>query len=293
MKLTVLIIGCGDIGINLGRELLEEGHQVIGLRRNVEALKGTGIKPLRLDLNDLEDAEPNSLPHADYVVYTVSADRFEESAYQSAYPEGLKRVLRIMEQHKKPPRRVFFVSSTSVHGQQEGEVVNEESPTDPSSFSGTLMCEAEQALINHSLPGTVIRFSGIYGPGRDRLIHQVAEGRVAAITPVIYSNRIHRDDCTGIIAHLIRYQESGETLADIYLGSDCEPVTMHNVMMWLAKQLNVEASETMQSPLRRRTSKRCDNQRIVGTGYQFRFPSYREGYAQVLQEGGFLEVNKA
>ncbi|WP_447046017.1 SDR family oxidoreductase [Vreelandella sp. H-I2] len=291
MKLTVLIIGCGDIGINLGRELLEEGHQVIGLRRNVEALEGTGIKPLKLDLNDLEDAESSSLPQADYVVYTVSADRFEESAYQSAYPEGLKRVLHIMEQHKTPPRRVFFVSSTSVHGQQEGEVVNEESPTDPSSFSGTLMCEAEQALIKHSLPGTVVRFSGIYGPGRDRLIHQVAEGRVAAITPVIYSNRIHRDDCTGIIAHLIRYQESGETLADIYLGSDCEPVTMHNVMMWLAKQLNVEASETMQSPLRRRASKRCDNQRIVSTGYQFRFPSYREGYAQVLKEGGFLALN--
>jgi len=293
VKLTVLIIGCGDLGINLGRELLEEGHQVIGLRRNVEALKDTGITPLALDLDSLEEADAKSLPQADYVVYTVSADRFEESAYQSAYPEGLKRVLSVMEQHKTPPRRVFFVSSTSVHGQQEGEVVNEESPTDPTSFSGTLMCEAEQALINHPLPGTVIRFSGIYGPGRDRLIHQVAEGRVAAITPVVYSNRIHRDDCTGIIAHLIRYQERGETLDDIYLGSDCEPVTMHNVMMWLAEQLKVEATETMQSPLRRRTSKRCDNQRILSTGYQFRFPSYREGYAQVLKEGGFLELNKA
>ncbi len=57
MKLTVLIIGCGDIGINLGRELLEEGHQVIGLRRNVEALKGTGIKPLALDLDSLEECQ--------------------------------------------------------------------------------------------------------------------------------------------------------------------------------------------------------------------------------------------
>ncbi|MFB9868539.1 SDR family oxidoreductase [Vreelandella sulfidaeris] len=293
MKLTILIIGCGDIGINLGRELLNEGHQVIGLRRNVEALKGTGIKPLKLDLNDLEDANAASLPHADYVVYTVSADRFEESAYQSAYPDGLKNVLKVMEQHKKPPRRIFFVSSTSVYGQQEGEAVNEESPTESTSFSGNLMCDAEQALINHTLPGTVIRFSGIYGPGRDRLIHQVAEGRVAAITPVIYSNRIHRDDCTGIIAHLIRYQESGQTPSDVYLGSDCEPVTMHNVMMWLAKQLKVDATNTMQSPLRRRTSKRCDNQRVLDTGYQFRFPSYREGYAQVLKEGGFLEVNKA
>lgn len=288
MKLTVLIIGCGDIGITLGRELLSEGHRVIGMRRQADALQGSGIEPLALDLNDLEGANASALPQADYVVYTVSADRFEESAYQSAYPEGMKRVLDVLEQHKTPPRRIFFVSSTSVYGQQEGEVVNEASPTESTSFSGNLMCEAEQALLNHSLPGTVVRFSGIYGPGRDRLIHQAAEGRIAAVTPVIYSNRIHRDDCTGILAHLIRYQESGNPLAELYLGSDCEPVTMHNVMAWLAQQLKVESTETMQSPLRRRTSKRCDNSRIRETGYEFRYPSYKEGYAQVLKEGGFL-----
>ncbi|PCF96368.1 SDR family oxidoreductase [Vreelandella nigrificans] len=288
MKLTVLIIGCGDIGITLGRELLSEGHRVIGMRRQADALQGSGIEPLALDLNDLEGASASALPQADYVVYTVSADRFEESAYQSAYPEGMKRVLGVLEQHKTPPRRIFFVSSTSVYGQQEGEVVNEASPTESTSFSGNLMCEAEQALLNHSLPGTVVRFSGIYGPGRDRLIHQAAEGRIAAVTPVIYSNRIHRDDCTGILAHLIRYQENGNPLAELYLGSDCEPVTMHNVMAWLAKQLKVESTETMQSPLRRRTSKRCDNSRIRETGYEFRYPSYKEGYAQVLKEGGFL-----
>ncbi|MCW4150847.1 MULTISPECIES: SDR family oxidoreductase [Halomonadaceae] len=293
MTLTVLIIGCGDIGITLGRELLSEGHRVIGVRRHVDALQDTGIEPLALDLNELEDADAKALPEADYVIYTVSADHFEESAYQSAYPEGLKRVLSVMEQHATPPRRVFFVSSTSVYGQQEGEVVNEESPTEPTSFSGTLMCEAEQALINHPLPGTVVRFSGIYGPGRDRLIHQVAEGRIAAVTPVIYSNRIHRDDCTGILAHLIHCQENSQPLADLYLGSDCEPVTMHNVMDWIAQQLKVTSTDTMQSPLRRRTSKRCDNRRILETGYQFRYPTFREGYAQVLKKGGFWRVQKA
>ncbi len=293
MKLTVLIIGCGDIGITLGRELLSEGHHVIGVRRQVEVLKDTGIEPLALDLNDLEGAGANALPRADYVIYTVSADRFEESAYQSAYPDGLNRVLGVLEQHKPPPKRIFFVSSTSVYGQQEGEVVSEDSPTGSTSFSGKLMCDAEQALINHTIPGTVVRFSGIYGPGRDRLIHQVAEGRIAAVTPVSYSNRIHRDDCTGILAHLIRCQEKGAPLADLYLGSDCEPVTLHNVMAWLAKQLKVESTETMQSPLRRRTSKRCDNSRIRETGYEFRYPTYKEGYAQVLKEGGFLAPQKA
>ncbi|WP_447530406.1 SDR family oxidoreductase [Vreelandella sp. TE19] len=287
MKLTVLIIGCGDIGITLGRELLSEGHRVVGVRRQTESLQGTGIEPLALDLNHLEGASATALPQADYVIYTVSADRFEESAYQSAYPDGLKRVLSVLEQHDVPPRRIFFVSSTSVYGQQEGEAVSEVSPTDSTSFSGSLMREAEQALLNHPLPGTVVRFSGIYGPGRDRLIHQVLGGRMAAITPAIYSNRIHRDDCAGILAHLIQCQESGKPLAELYLGSDSEPATMYDVMSWLAKELKVETTETMQSPLRRRTSKRCDNSRIRETGYAFRYPSFREGYAQILKEGGF------
>ncbi|XKH60153.1 SDR family oxidoreductase [Halomonas sediminis] len=293
MKLTTLIIGCGDIGTHLGKQLVAQGHRVIGVRRNTQALQKTGIKPLALDLDALDTSKPTALPHADYVIYAVSADRFEESAYQSAYPEGLKRVLSILEQQATPPRRVFFVSSTSVYGQQEGEVVNEESPTDPTSFSGNLMCQAEQALWDHPLPGTVVRFSGIYGPGRDRLIHQVAEGRLSPVTPVIYSNRIHRDDCAGILAHLIERQENHQDVASLYLGSDNEPVTLHNVMLWLAQQLKVEASDTMQSPLRRRVSKRCDNRCIRESGYTFRYPTFREGYSQVLEKGGFLTSEKA
>ncbi|MCL7930693.1 SDR family oxidoreductase [Halomonas llamarensis] len=293
MALTVLIIGCGDIGITLGRELLDQGHRVIGVRRHVEALEGTGIAPLALDLDTLDGADANTLPQADYVIYTVSADHFEESAYRSAYPAGLKNVLKVLEQHKTAPKRVFFVSSTSVYGQQEGELVNEESPTKSTSFSGVLMREAEQALVDHPIPGTVVRFSGIYGPGRDRLIHQVVEGRVAAITPTVYSNRIHRDDCVGILTYFINCQEHNQPLEALYLASDCEPAALHNVMMWLASQLKVEATQTMQSPLRRRTSKRCDNTRLLGTGYTFRYPSYREGYAQVLKVGGFLTAQKA
>lgn len=291
MGFSVLIIGCGDIGTALGRELIDEGHSVIGVRRNVKALEGSGIQPMVLDLDHLDDNDAQALPQADYVIYTVSADHFEESAYQSAYPQGLKRVLGVLERQETPPRRVFFVSSTSVYGQQEGETINEQSPADASSFSGILMRQAEQALINHPLAGSVVRFSGIYGPGRDRLIRQVAEGRVAAVTPVMYSNRIHRDDCAGILKHLMYLDQQGQALEDIYLGSDCEPAALHDVMTWLAKQLKVDATETMQSPLRRRASKRCDNSQLISSGYAFRYPSFREGYQQVLKKGGFLDAS--
>ena len=85
LKLTILIIGCGDIGVTLGQELLDEGHRVIGVRRQAKALEHTGIEPLALDLSTLEGADASALPQADYVIYTVSADRFESAtgAYQT------------------------------------------------------------------------------------------------------------------------------------------------------------------------------------------------------------------
>ncbi|APE30832.1 NAD(P)-dependent oxidoreductase [Halomonas aestuarii] len=286
MKTTTLILGCGDIGMALGRELLEAGHHVVGARRNIRALEGSGIEAVAVDLAD--PATLTGLPDADTLVYVVSADRFEEEAYRAAYPDGLKAVLQEFSGRDRPPRRVFFVSSTSVYAQRDGEEVDEASPAEPSGFSGTLMWEAEQALLDHDLPGTVVRFSGIYGPGRDRLIRQVGEGRIAPASPVMYSNRIHRDDCAGALAHLIGLALADEPVASLYLGSDCEPAPLNEVMVWLAKQLKVEATETIQSPLRRRASKRLSNARLLESGYRFRYPSFREGYAQVLQAGGFL-----
>lgn len=286
VKKTTLILGCGDIGMALGGELLSAGHRVIGARRSVAALEASGIEPLPLDLYDEEALA--ALPDVDYVVYILSADRFDEAAYRAAYPDGLKAVLRTYEERDVTPKRLFFVSSTSVYGQKEGEQVDETTPAESPGFAGALMREAEQALSKSSLVGTAVRFSGIYGPGRDRLIRQVLEGRISPKTPPMYSNRIHRDDCAGVLAHLIGLDVAGHRLDDLYLASDCAPEPLHDVMAWLAGQLKVEPTEVIQAPLRKRASKRCDNSRLLATGYTFRFPSYREGYAQVMKEGGFL-----
>jgi nucleoside-diphosphate-sugar epimerase len=286
VKKTTLILGCGDIGMVLGKSLLEAGHRVIGARRSVAALENSGIEPLPLDLND--EAALAALPDADYVVYILSADRFDEAAYRAAYPDGLKAVLRTYEARDAAPQRLLFVSSTSVYGQKEGEQVDESATAESTGFAGTLLREAERALWDSPLTGTAVRFSGIYGPGRDRLIRQVLEGRIAPKTPPMYSNRIHRDDCAGVLAHLIGLDVAGKPVEALYLASDCAPEPLHDVMAWLASQLKVEPTEVIQAPLRKRSSKRCDNSRLLQTGYAFRYPSYREGYAQVMQQGGFL-----
>ncbi|MDX1467138.1 MAG: NAD(P)-binding domain-containing protein, partial [Halomonas sp.] len=52
MKNTTLILGCGDIGTTLGRELLAAGHRVVGVRRHPDKLAGTGIEGRAADLGD-------------------------------------------------------------------------------------------------------------------------------------------------------------------------------------------------------------------------------------------------
>jgi nucleoside-diphosphate-sugar epimerase len=118
--LSALIVGCGDVGGRLGQLLLEENWQVSGLRRSVGELP-EGIRPIRADLSEAAcpDAWPKKSP--DYVVYCVAASQHDEAGYQAAYVDGLRNVLRWLEEKGQQPRRLLFVSSSSVYGQHGGE----------------------------------------------------------------------------------------------------------------------------------------------------------------------------
>src|SRR5690625_7983475 len=65
-------------------------------------------------------------------------------------------------------------------------------------------------------------------------------GLIAPAVPVQWTNRIHSDDCAGVLAHLIECEMRGEALANLYVGSDCAPVSAHMVQSWLAQRLRSE-----------------------------------------------------
>ena len=48
-----------------------------------------------------------------------------------------------------------------------------------------------------------------------------------------YTNRIHRDDCAGLLAHLLALPEP----QPLYLGVDHDPADLRDVYLWLAEQL--------------------------------------------------------
>jgi len=279
---SLLIAGCGDVGTRLGLRLAEAGWTVYGLRRTVEKLP-MQILPVAGDLQ--ADGCPPSWPAGglDYLVYCAAATVSDEAGYRAAYVDGLRRVLGWLAQHGQAPRRLLFVSSSSVYAQQAGEWVDETSPAEAAGFSGRIMREAEQLALHSGIAASVVRLTGIYGPGRQWLLGQVRQGYRVASEPPLYGNRIHVDDAAGLLACLLQADARGVTLEECYLGVDDEPAPLHEVVAWLRGQLGV-SHWAEQSSVRRAGSKRCSNARARALGWAPEYPSYREGYAAVLAQ---------
>jgi len=277
----ILITGCGDVGTALGLELLQASHQVWGLKRNPATLP-PGIQPLIADLS-----EPMSLqalpPDLDYIFYTAAADGFSEARYRAAYVDGVGNLLAALEKGCQKPRRVFFTSSTAVYAQDQGQWVDEESPAEATGFSGRCLRDGETLLGNGPYPTTVVRFGGIYGPGRTRLIDSLRNGTATCVeTPPAYTNRIHRDDCAAVLRHLMALPDP----APLYLGVDDDPAPQCQVLRWLAERLGVPGPRVVSAPTAAtatmRGNKRCSNRRLRKSGFQFRYPGYKDGYAALL-----------
>jgi nucleoside-diphosphate-sugar epimerase len=279
----VLIAGCGYVGSALAERLVVDTHQVWGLRRRPVAMP-LGVQPIVADLTDSRTLK--ELPDAlDSVVYAVSPGGTDDPHYRAACVIGVQELLEALARGRQRVERFILVSSSSVYAQSGGEWVDETSATEPVHFSGSRLLEGERLLLASGVPATVVRFGGIYGPRRTRLVESVRSGQASYRTrPVQWTNRIHRDDCAGVLRHVMGLESPEE----LYLGVDCEPATQESVMTWIAGALGAppprRADRESRGARRARGSKRIRNQRLLDSGYVFRYPSYREGYTAVLAE---------
>lgn len=277
----VLIAGCGDVGTAAGRRLAAAGARTWALRRGRTPLSEP-LEPLVADLTRPETL--SSLPDAlDAVVYCATPDERTDEAYRRIYVDGLANVLEAVARRQGPAPRVLFTSSTSVFGQSDGSWVDEASPAQPVRFTGRRILEAERLLSRWSGTAIALRLGGIYGPGRLRLVDSVRAG-TAVVSPGggPFTNRIHRDDAAACIAWLLQLEDP----APCYLGVDTEPARLRDVASFIAERLHVDPPRVtgQGGGERRGGGKRCSSARLVATGFGFRYPTYREGYADLLAD---------
>lgn len=270
----ILIAGCGRIGQRLGRHLALAGHRVFGLRRSAMTLP-ENLHPVQADLLKLDALRHALPPSIDQIYYILTPSEVTDAGYKAAYVSGLSNLIEAVSAQTHPLPRIIFVSSTGVYGQSAGKWVDETSPTHPTRFSGQRLLQAEQLATNYSGEFVCVRFSGIYGPGRERLLEKVTAGSRCQSSPVLYTNRIHETDCVGVLSHVGQLSQP----AACYLASDNCPVPQCELMQWLATALNAPRP----IPIAGNSSgRRCNNQRLQRSGYHWIYPDFRRGYAAVI-----------
>lgn len=272
--MNVLVAGCGYVGTELGLRLAAAGHRVWGLRRSPEELPAP-IRPIAADLT--RRAELTRLPDdLDAVVYAASADSGEPEAYRAAYVTGLENLLAALG---PATARLVFVSSTAVYGGHAGAEVDDDTPPDPDGFRGEILREAELIARSWSGTGVAVRASGIYGPGRDRILRRAVETGGVLDGPDRWTNRIHRDDLAAALRHVLER----DAPASVYLASDREPVRLSTLLEWLAGRLETSTATTGGATVDDTIAgKRCRPRRLLAEGFSFRFPTWREGYGSML-----------
>jgi len=287
----VAVLGCGYVGLELGRRLTPD-HDVVGVRRSadgVDRIERAGFDAVQVDVTDPDGLA--RVPDADVVVFAASSGGRGADAAREIYVDGLRTAIGAFGTRDQPPDRLIYTASTGVYGDHDGAWVDEDTPIEPTTEKTDVLAEAERIVReeagSHGIDGTVARFAGLYGPDRYRL-DRYLDGPVTAG----YLNMVHRDDAAGSIRHLL---ETDAARDDTVLVVDDEPVSKHAFADWLADECDVPRPEKrtkaerladgdLSAAARRRieTSKRCANGKLRELGYEFTYPTYREGYRAAI-----------
>ena len=182
---NVSILGCGWFGKPLAVSLLNDGFLVKGSTTSeikIQELETLGIESYLIDITEFEEFD--LFLASDILLIAITSKDID--AYE-----------RFIEQIQDSSiQKVIFISSTSVY-QATNSVVTEESIP-----LNTSLLEIENLFRDNTFfETTIIRFAGLFGPGR----HPGSwfkNGKVIAY-PDGFVNMIHLEDCINIIHEII------------------------------------------------------------------------------------------
>jgi nucleoside-diphosphate-sugar epimerase len=283
--MRVLIVGCGYVGLPLGKELVRQRHAVFGLRRSALAaneMQSAGIHPLLADVT--QAATFAKLPRDfDWVVNCAASGGGGADDYRKIYLEGNCNLIAWLA--GSPLKKFIYTSSTSVYGQNDGSLVTENSPAEPDADTAKVLVETEKLLlaaaVERRFPAVVLRVAGIYGPARGHWFKQFLRGAARIEGDgARWLNMIHRDDLIGVIIAALENGKPGE----IYNATDNEPVSQLTFFEWLAAELKRPlppkvAADAEAWRKRGVTNKRVSNAKLrAELKYEFQHPDFRAGY---------------
>jgi nucleoside-diphosphate-sugar epimerase len=264
--LKIVVLGCGYVGAEFARQARTAGHDVLGVVRSEASRDKLRAEGLAAEAFDLHSGDWAQLPvRFDAVVYAASTGGGGPEAYAQAYDIGVKRALAWAR--AVGARSFVFTSSTGVYRQDDGGVVDESSPVGGAPTADAIVGGEQAVLASGFARARVLRFGGLYGPGRHHLVDQLRRGdHVVGGRVDHFINYLHRDDAAAsILAAIV----GGPDGARVYNVADGNPVTKEALAKWIAARLGLVAPVFDPSaPAGPRVAKggRTQPNRIVATG---------------------------
>jgi nucleoside-diphosphate-sugar epimerase len=208
----IAILGCGYVGAALGRALSAKGHDCVGTtttKSRCDDIRSLGITPTVLTLDDTKRLS-QLLADRDLVYLTVGAGR-QKRDYREVYLRGAMHLLDAIK--NTSVQQIVYTSSTRVYGQNDGSWVDEDSPTEPISEDGKTLVETERLLLegarSQGVTATVLRLSGIHGPGRDPASRIAQHAGTTRSDGDVFVNLIHIDDIVTAMSALLNIEYDG------------------------------------------------------------------------------------
>lgn len=293
----ILILGCGYVGSAVATRALERGMRVVAVTRNAETVKQLETNGVEAYVARVDSDEWHAMvgQEFDYAVNCVSAAGNGLVGYRESYIRGTQCFVDWMRASEFSGRAVY-TSSVSVYADSGGDWVFEDDAS-PNNDRGRIIRESEECFLETGYWGLkrcVLRLGGIYGPERHMILNRL---RSAADTIAgngdYFLNLIRLEDIVAAIGAIFEADESpGPSIFNVV---DNEPVRKAELVSWLAERLGRPCPRFDMAATARNSSRRfsgeprqASNRRVSNAllqerlGWQPRFPSYREGFADLL-----------
>lgn len=253
----ILMIGYGKTSQRVAKQLFQQDHQITTVSRSPK----DDVFAVHLQQN-IHQLDLSKIQPVDVVYVLLAPSRSSELSsvenYQKTYVDSVQPIVSALKAH--PVQRIIVVSSTRVYGEDQGQVINDESPIRPKDEQGHLLLKMEQLWQQaYSEQVIIVRPTGIYD-GLSQLMIKLAE-TTKTYPNIDWSNRIHIDDLARFLADLIHVEHPEKS----YICTNNQPEPLHERVLKIQKELALPEL-VLESEME--TGKRIFAKRMVECGFE-------------------------
>ena len=213
---------------------------------------------------------------ADHILVSIALVKGEDIVIKN-FQDNLK---------KSKIKWITYLSATSVYGNHNGDWVDENSDTKPTSTNGIDRLNAEKSWLDiaekKSLPLQILRLSGIYS-NQNNILTRLKSGNSKIIDKKNqFFSRIHVEDIANILFKSLKNLKTKE----IYNISDDKPTSHEELILYGSKLLNIKKPKvvelsSIESEMVKnfyKDSKKVNNKKMKEFfNYKLKYPTYVEG----------------